>query len=305
MFENLKIGEIARTVVRQVLEAGISDAELNNLRNPDYCKQYLGLNVPMLIPYQGETVKRYYVEPVNVNGENYLLTNDWYETSVNNDRPQLLEWLKSQEKTLLRIDVSSAEAAESIKKSHAKIKVVTLNDTPDENTLIKIVDAIRAENNARIVLNLTKTDIKKLPDFTGNEGGIFRNCKNFGGLCLPKCFEADLSIMDFDNCPNLMILTANNKKYVSFDCVLYSDGGKTLYMCPQGKKNIEIPGTVTKILEYAFAGCKNLSEITYLGTTAQWFSINKEENWDEWITPNVIHCSDADIVFKNKQKDEN
>lgn len=35
MFENLKIGEIARTVVRQVLEAGISDAELNNLRNSD------------------------------------------------------------------------------------------------------------------------------------------------------------------------------------------------------------------------------------------------------------------------------
>ena len=29
MFENLKIGEIARTVVRQVLEAGISDTELN------------------------------------------------------------------------------------------------------------------------------------------------------------------------------------------------------------------------------------------------------------------------------------
>lgn len=115
MFENLKIGEIARTVVRQVLEAGISDAELNNLRNPDYCKQYLGLNVPMLIPYEGEIVKRYYVEPVNVNGENYLLTNDWYETPVNNDRSKLLEWLQSQEKNVLRINVSSAEAAESIK----------------------------------------------------------------------------------------------------------------------------------------------------------------------------------------------
>ena len=115
MFENLKIGEIARTVVRQVLEAGISDTELNNLRNPDYCKQYLGLNVPMLIPYEGEIVKRYYVEPVNVNGENYLLTNDWYETPVNNDRSKLLEWLQSQEKNVLRINVSSAEAAESIK----------------------------------------------------------------------------------------------------------------------------------------------------------------------------------------------
>ena len=41
MVENLKIGEIARTVDRQVLEAGISDAELNNLRSSDYCKQYL------------------------------------------------------------------------------------------------------------------------------------------------------------------------------------------------------------------------------------------------------------------------
>ena len=57
MFENLKIGEIARTVVRLVLEAGISDTELNNLRNSDYCKQYLGLNVPMLIPYEGRNCK--------------------------------------------------------------------------------------------------------------------------------------------------------------------------------------------------------------------------------------------------------
>ena len=31
MFENLKIGEIARTVVRQVLEAGISDAETGKI----------------------------------------------------------------------------------------------------------------------------------------------------------------------------------------------------------------------------------------------------------------------------------
>ena len=305
MFENFKIGEIARTVVRQVLEAGISDAELNNLRNPDYCKQYLGLNVPMLIPYEGKIVKRYYVEPVNVNGENYLLTNDWYETPVNNDRSKLLEWLQSQEKNVLRINVSSAEAAESIKNSHAKIILVTLNDTPDENTLTKIVDAIRTETNARIVLNLVHTDIKELPDCTGNEGGLFKNCKYFGGLGLPKCFEADLSIMDFDNCPNLMMLYANNKKYTTHDFVLYSDGGKTLYMCPQGRKNIEIPEGITKISEYAFAGCKNLLEITYLGTTTQWFSINKEENWDEWITLKVIHCSDADIIFKNKQKDEN
>lgn len=159
----------------------------------------------MLIPYEGETVKRYYVEPVNVNGENYLLTNDWYETPVNNDRPKLLEWLQSQEKNVLRINVSSAEAAESIKNSHAKIILVTLNDTPDGNTLTKIVDAIRTENNARIMLNLVHTDIKELPDCTGNEGGLFKNCKYFGGLELPKCFEADLSIMDFENCPNLMM----------------------------------------------------------------------------------------------------
>ena len=121
MFENLKIGEIARTVVRQVLEAGISDAELNNLRNPDYCKQYLGLNVPMLIPYEGEIVKRYYVEPVNVNGENYLLTNDWYETPLNNDRPKLLEWLQSQEKNFY-VKISRSIVKISLSKNKQIVK---------------------------------------------------------------------------------------------------------------------------------------------------------------------------------------
>ena len=176
----------------------------------------------------------------------------------------------------------------------------------DDNKLIQIADAIRANDEAKIILILSVTGIKKLPDFDVNKGGVFANCTNLYGIALPDSFDADLSILDFDNCSFLqhILVGKNNSIYSSYKSVLYSDNGKTLYMCPQGKKSIEIPETVTKILEYAFAGCYKLSEITYSGTIAQWFSISKEENWDEWLTLHAIHCSDADIIFKNEEKDE-
>ena len=211
-----------------------------------------------------------------------------------------------RENPIPRIKVTGEKAAETIKNLEEGLYLIGITDGLDDNKLIQIADAIRANDEAKIILSLSVTGIKKLPDWTVNKAGVFANCKGLYGIALPDSFNADLSIMDFDNCSFLqhILVGKNNTIYSSYKSVLYSDNGKTLYMCPQGKKSIEIPEIVTKILEFAFAGCDRLSEITYLGTIAQWFSINKEENWDEWLTLHVIHCSDADIIFKNEQKNE-
>lgn len=213
---------------------------------------------------------------------------------------------QKRENPIPRIKVSGEKAAETIKNLEEGLYLIGITDGLDDNKLIQIADAIRANDEAKIILILSVTGIKKLPDFDVNKGGVFANCTNLYGIALPDSFDADLSILDFDNCSFLqhILVGKNNSIYSSYKSVLYSDNGKTLYMCPQGKKSIEIPETVTKILEYAFAGCYKLSEITYSGTIAQWFSISKEENWDEWLTLHAIHCSDADIIFKNEEKDE-
>lgn len=213
---------------------------------------------------------------------------------------------QKRENPIPRIKVSGEKAAETIRNLDKGLYLIGITDEVDDDKLTRIADAIRAKDEAKIILSLSVTGIKKLPDFDVNKGGVFANCTNLYGIALPDSFNADLSILDFDNCSFLqhILVGKNNSIYSSYKTALYSDNGKTLYMCPQGKKSIEIPETVTKILEYAFAGCYKLSEITYSGTIAQWFSISKEENWDEWLTLHAIHCSDADIIFKNVEKDE-
>lgn len=213
---------------------------------------------------------------------------------------------QKRENPIPRIKVSGEKAAETIRNLDKGLYLIGITDEVDDDKLTRIADAIRVKDEAKIILSLSVTGVKKLPDSDVNKGGVFANCTNLYGIALPDSFNADLSIMDFDNCSFLqhILVGKNNTIYSSYKSVLYSDNGKTLYMCPQGKKSIEIPETVTKILEYAFAGCYKLSEITYSGTIAQWFSISKEENWDEWLTLHAIHCSDADIIFKNEEKDE-
>lgn len=58
---------------------------------------------------------------------------------------------------------------------------------------------------------------------------------------------------------------------------------------------ITIPVTVKTIGKYAFHSCRNLKDIVFGGTKAQWEAIQKGENWDEGVTHYTVHCSDVDI----------
>ncbi|MDE5898943.1 MAG: hypothetical protein K2H09_06745, partial [Treponemataceae bacterium] len=85
-------------ILRPLLESGkVSTDEIEKLKDAGYCKIVFGLFIPMLIPYCGKTVYRYYSNPVSIHGKQYLLTNDWYEDVNRHNREPLLQWIAKYE----------------------------------------------------------------------------------------------------------------------------------------------------------------------------------------------------------------
>ena len=58
---------------------------------------------------------------------------------------------------------------------------------------------------------------------------------------------------------------------------------------------VVIPDSVTSIGDNAFAFCANLTKINYMGTVAQWNSINKQPTWDYSTGTYTIYCTDGSI----------
>lgn len=95
----LKIGRIAQTLLRELLESGVIDeAELQLLQTKPYSKQRFDLDFPLLVKLGSEhDPVRYYDKPLIIRGVSYLLCSQWYEIPANNDRPYLLAWLEQHD----------------------------------------------------------------------------------------------------------------------------------------------------------------------------------------------------------------
>lgn len=91
----LKIGKIAQTILRDLLERGnIEDDELSMMQTRDYSKRRFDLDFPLLVRIDSDFDPfRYYVKPLVIRGVSYRLCSQWYEIPANNDRPFLLSWL--------------------------------------------------------------------------------------------------------------------------------------------------------------------------------------------------------------------
>lgn len=94
-YKELKVGAIARTVLRKMLTSGhISTDEISFMQTSEYSKQFFGLQYPLLLRTDAtDTELHYYKDPLMINGERYRLCCEWYETAANNDRPYLLKWI--------------------------------------------------------------------------------------------------------------------------------------------------------------------------------------------------------------------
>lgn len=103
-----------------------------------------------------------------------------------------------------------------------------------------------------------------LPEgLTSIRGYAFYNCSKLSNIHLPKGITL-LESEVFCGCSGLkeIIVDENNITYASKDGILYAKDMKTLICCPEGKTGeVVVPEEVTKLEEYAFSGCSNLSTI--------------------------------------------
>lgn len=98
-YAEMKIGKVAQLVMRPILESGrLPDSEVSQLQDKAYCNETLNLNFPLLVKTDAEYDKaRYYIDPVHVNGVDYVMCSQWIERQDNNDRPYLMRWIREHQ----------------------------------------------------------------------------------------------------------------------------------------------------------------------------------------------------------------
>lgn len=95
--EEMKIGAIVRTVLRNMLETGkVSKEEIELMQTKEYSRDTFHIQYPLLQKASlthGIKPKRYYSSTLKIYGEEYYLCSEWFEVPTNNDRPYLMKWL--------------------------------------------------------------------------------------------------------------------------------------------------------------------------------------------------------------------
>jgi hypothetical protein len=98
-FSEMKIGVIAKTVFRNILESGkIPEDEIERMQDKDYSKDTFGIQYPVLRKTNNPNSKkpdRYYAKSIKIYDQYYFICSEWVERHDNNDRPYLIKWLKS------------------------------------------------------------------------------------------------------------------------------------------------------------------------------------------------------------------
>ena len=92
---------------------------------------------------------------------------------------------------------------------------------------------------------------------------VFANCYNLASITIPDSVT-DMGDYPFYDCRNLteIIVRNNNPIYSSLNGVLFNKDRTTLLQCPGGKGGVyTIPGSVTRIADYAFEECGWLTKV--------------------------------------------
>ncbi len=53
---------------------------------------------------------------------------------------------------------------------------------------------------------------------------------------------------------------------------------------------------VDSIFSYAFANCKDITNISFVGTKEEWNALDKMDWWNEGLNV-TIHCTDCDLII--------
>lgn len=105
-------------------------------------------------------------------------------------------------------------------------------------------------------------DLELSTELTSIGSESFKNCQELISFAIPAA-TAEVEMDAFDGCINMEAITVEdgNKYYATYNNMLYSVSGATLYRCPQGAKTVTIYDGTKMIATDAFYGC-NLGTIT-------------------------------------------
>lgn len=112
--------------------------------------------------------------------------------------------------------------------------------------------------------NLENITIPNSVTYINNDA--FYNCSSLNSISIPEK-TTSIGSATFFGCSNLkqIVVDKNNTNYMSEEGVLFNKSKSELHTYPSGKgdSTYTIPNGVTKISDYAFAGCGRLTDITF------------------------------------------
>ena len=96
---DMKVGKLAQTAISRIITEGkVSAYELDKMLTLEYSRKAFNLKFPVLALADSDYEQnRYYKSPIVFNSVTYVLCNDWYERSDNNNRPYLEKWIKEHD----------------------------------------------------------------------------------------------------------------------------------------------------------------------------------------------------------------
>jgi hypothetical protein len=141
----------------------------------------------------------------------------------------------------------------------------------------------------------------EIPDSVTHIGVYaFYHCDSLTGIEIPDSVT-HIGDYAFCGCSSLTSFSvdSNNPNYTDIDGILFNKAQTTLIQYPAGKsgESYSIPGGVTKISNYAFYGCTNLTDVYYTGSEASWNAISISIGNDPLTSATVHYAKEGtDIV---------
>lgn len=248
-YADLKIGKLVQTVLKPLIISKASFYEVTQMEDLEYSKKTFGIQYPLLLKTDSSVAeKHYYSELLTLYGETYRLCCEWFETSSNNDRPYVEQWIREHE----NVAVQEFFPVESKPKQSNTFdwSLDDFFDEPKKNAeILPKNGTVIAEGQYKNREDLTVVEIPEGVVYIGRDAFAF--CKNLKEIVIPDSVVG-IDEAAFYCCSALEnIQLPKNLRYL----------GGTVFANCTCLQRINIPSQITIIPMGCFSGCTSLKEV--------------------------------------------